>query len=132
MGMGEETRTCLDCRLPKVLDDFYVKRVNSNGPRRYARCKLCHNRWTYRKHGKTYVKRDNVRERELARDLLKKAVKHGRIIKPAHCEGCGQEKRKQELEAHHHDYAKPFDVVWLCRPCHRRAEPLDVSQNRKV
>lgn len=21
-------------------------------------------------------------------------------------------------EAHHHDYGNPFDVEWLCRPCH--------------
>ena len=28
-------------------------------------------------------------------------------------------KRLGVAHAHHEDYSKPYDVVWLCPPCHR-------------
>jgi hypothetical protein len=33
---------------------------------------------------------------------------------------CGEKK----VEAHHHDYRKPLDVVWLCKPHHGGADFL--------
>jgi len=48
---------------------------------------------------------------------LRGAVRRGRIARPkvcVDCGGCGK------IEAHHRDYAKPFDVVWLCQGCHCR------------
>jgi hypothetical protein len=51
-----------------------------------------------------------------ARAKLGRAVRLGRIIKPASCEKC---KGTNNIEAHHPDYEKPLDVSWLCRDCHR-------------
>lgn len=42
------------------------------------------------------------------------ALARGRIHKTP-CEVCG----KLKTEAHHEDYAKPLDVNWLCRSCHK-------------
>jgi len=118
----KQTKRCVDCGELKDVEEFYAKRTNTLGVRRYARCKLCYNKWTYRKHGKSYVKRAGPREKELARDLLKKAVKDGRVKKPKRCDRCKEKKRPYQLEGHHHDYSKPLDIEWLCRPCHVKAD----------
>lgn len=63
-----------------------------------------------------YWSRYDPRE-HLAHTKLNRAVKLGRIKKPANCESCGEAKR---LSGHHDDYDKPLDVRWLCAKCHRR------------
>jgi len=40
------------------------------------------------------------------------------LEKPAVCHHC-QLPSKRPLHAHHEDYSKPLDVVWLCSACHR-------------
>jgi hypothetical protein len=44
-----------------------------------------------------------------ARRKLRDAIKLGKIKKGS-CERCGS----QEVQAHHDDYSKPFEVRWLC------------------
>lgn len=46
---------------------------------------------------------------------VKSAIKSGKLIRPSTCDICGNGGR---IEAHHDDYGKPFDVRWLCVPCH--------------
>lgn len=48
-----------------------------------------------------------------ARSYLHTYIRRGKIIKGP-CADCGSE----NAEAHHSDYSKPLDVVWLCRKCH--------------
>lgn len=52
-------------------------------------------------------------EKKRARDLLHYAVTSGKVI-PEPCMICGN----KYGEAHHDDYSKPFDVVWLCNRHH--------------
>lgn len=52
-------------------------------------------------------------EKLQARYKLRYEVKMGRIEKLP-CLECGNEKS----EAHHEDYAKPLEVIWLCRKHH--------------
>lgn len=51
-----------------------------------------------------------------AQRLLRYAVKIGKTIKPKSCHNCKQEKR---LSAHHNNYSKPLEVLWLCSSCHK-------------
>ncbi|WP_201319072.1 hypothetical protein [Paenibacillus sp. EPM92] len=56
-------------------------------------------------------------EKGKARNALRNAVHAGKIVKPEKCEQC---KTIGNVEGHHPDYSKPLEVVWLCRPCHRK------------
>lgn len=53
--------------------------------------------------------------KQKARMILNCLVRKGLIIKP---EGCFKCMKPLKLEAHHCDYSKPLDVVWMCRSCH--------------
>ena len=48
------------------------------------------------------------------------AIQKGEIQKPLQCEKC--KKFTLELQAHHEDYSRPLDVIFLCIPCHNMAD----------
>ena len=48
---------------------------------------------------------------------VKRAIKSGKIIKPKCCSICGKECK---TVAHHYDYSKPLDVIFVCQSCHKR------------
>jgi hypothetical protein len=49
-----------------------------------------------------------------ARELVNRALKSGKISKMP-CAVCGN----NNVVAHHPDYSKPLNVIWLCRKHHR-------------
>lgn len=58
-----------------------------------------------------------------ASEAVRRALRAGRLSRPEACEKC---LTVGLVEAAHADYAKPLEVRWLCRPCHRAwdtAEP---------
>ena len=63
---------------------------------------------------KRYAHDPRLRHKFEARWLTHRAVKAGKLIKQP-CEQCGSIK----VQAHHKDYSKPLDVMWLCVICHR-------------
>lgn len=62
--------------------------------------------------------RDRYPERAAAAYEVKVAVRYGRL-KPLPCFVCGS-----KAEAHHPDYSRPLDVVWLCRKHHSEAHAI--------
>jgi hypothetical protein len=96
-----------------------------------ARCTGDHHRATGRFAGERNprwlggVSTDNMRyrrrqrakwpEKEVARKRVARAIASGKLT-PQPCRGCGD----LGVEAHHTDYSRPLDVVWLCRRCHDR------------
>ena len=46
---------------------------------------------------------------------VRNAILSGRLIREP-CSRCGADK----TQAHHEDYSKPLDVVWLCLKCHKQ------------
>ena len=65
------------------------------------------------------VKEYNVQEERLkgyARGKIVRAIKNGNIKRPSKCYECGN---AGTIQAHHPDYNKPIEVVWLCIKCHR-------------
>lgn len=81
------------------------------------RCVKCHRarenertRWA-RLHDPARKKQERVR------NILRKAIAAGELKRPSKCECC--RKHQPIIDAHHHDYSKPKDVMWVCRQCHR-------------
>lgn len=56
-------------------------------------------------------------ERVRAREMVTSRIKRG-TMERLPCAVCGELKS----EAHHEDYAKPLEVIWLCRKHHREAD----------
>jgi len=44
------------------------------------------------------------------------ALQSGQLIRPTQCERCGN--GDLGIQAHHENYERQLDVIWLCRPCH--------------
>lgn len=91
---------------------------------------------------KEYTQRPHVRERinerfrgyrkdpdflkkERARGILNKRIQSGKVVKPDKCIECGE---LGYVEAHHEDYDKPLDVVWLCKQCHENRHHSNEGQ----
>lgn len=55
----------------------------------------------------------NYPEKYAARQKVLIAVRNGSLVKQP-CKECGALK----VEAHHPDYSKPLDVIWLCKKHH--------------
>lgn len=53
--------------------------------------------------------------RKKCHNQVMSALKKG-LINREPCVRCGS----KESEAHHEDYDKPLDVMWLCRICHKQ------------
>jgi hypothetical protein len=54
--------------------------------------------------------------------LAQLAREQGRIKPSPKCQFCG---KVGPVEGHHEDYAKPLDLIWLCRTCHRTFDLFD-------
>lgn len=61
-----------------------------------------------------------MKEKKAAHDAVMWALKIGRLIRPEACSLC---LKACKPDAHHEDWAKKLDVVWLCRRCHRVIHP---------
>ena len=47
--------------------------------------------------------------------MTRNYIKQGILIKDT-CKVCGT---NENVEAHHEDYSKPLEIIWLCRNHHR-------------
>lgn len=50
-----------------------------------------------------------------ARQDVNNAIAKGLLLKPMYCSDCDKYDR---IEAHHEDYNKPLEIIWLCKKCH--------------
>lgn len=84
----------------------HLRRWKKRHPKRWYRMKV---KW-----------RAKYPEKHRAHSAVQYALKTGKLKRPDCCSKCGV---KCKPQAHHPDYSKPLEVVWLCRkPCHREAD----------
>ena len=67
--------------------------------------------------------------RASAYSKVAKAVQSGELVRLP-CQECGSE----PAEAHHEDYDRPLDVLWLCQPHHKRLhrEQRDAAHGKRT
>ena len=63
-------------------------------------------------------------EKYQAQQEVLKALRKGILIKQP-CSICGS---TLNIEAHHPDYNKPLNVVWLCRDCHKIIHKIKIIE----
>lgn len=131
------TKRCFRCNEVRPLEDFYRHPQMADG--HLGKCKECAKRdvsTNYRARWVDKVAYERQRrqrperrasavaslnrqkkrnpEKFQARNAVSGALRDGRL-KKLPCAKCSTTKL---VQAHHHDYSKPLDVEWLCRPCH--------------
>lgn len=72
----------------------------------------------------------NHADRKHASHIVRNALRDGRLKKPPCCfvPECGEMK----VDAHHPDYSRPLDVVWLCRKHHSACHKLFNQMMREL
>lgn len=56
-------------------------------------------------------------ERIAIMSRVQKAIRAGKIKRPNYCSVCG---KVCKTVAHHYDYSKPLDVIFVCQSCHKK------------
>lgn len=132
------SKECFKCQTVKPLEEFYKHSAMADG--HVNKCKSC-NLIDVKNHREKNIDRIRAYDRERgknkdrmakanvissqwrnedkrrvkAHNAVARAVKSGKLVSSP-CVRCASEKSL----AHHEDYDKPLEVVWLCQPCHKQ------------
>ena len=132
------SKSCFKCNAVKPLEDFYKHPQMPDG--HVNKCKECNKNDVTANRNKNIEKyraydRDRSKEpervkanteitrawraedlrRQVAHSQVSRAIRNGGLVRQPCCR-CGEAK----TVAHHEDYDKPLEVVWLCQPCHKQ------------
>jgi len=132
------SKNCFKCNTVKPLEDFYKHSKMLDG--HVNKCKECNkndvtanrnkNIESVRAYDKARSKeperikaateinrawRAEDLRRQVAHSRVARAVRNGGLVRQPCCR-CGEAK----TVAHHEDYDKPLEVIWLCQPCHKQ------------
>ena len=132
------SKECFKCKTVKPLTEFYKHERMSDG--HLNKCKECTKsdatnhrnknlekvRAYDRERGKISERikantetnrawREEDKRRSRAHHAVSYAIRRG-LLDRLPCIRCGEEKSL----AHHEDYDKPLEVMWLCQPCHKQ------------
>jgi hypothetical protein len=135
-------KKCFKCQCEKPLDAFYKHSMMQDG--HLNKCKECTKKDTlenrqaklekYRQYDRMrasmphrVAQRSEINkrwfeqhpDRKRAQTKLGRALQKG-LVKKQPCIVCGALKS----EAHHPDYSRPLDVVWMCTPHHAQTHAM--------
>lgn len=146
--MGVHMKPCIKCGIKKPLTEFYKHSMMADGF--LNKCKVCckedarerrfgprreyvleyDRQRAYRperlnenkRRSKKY--RQDFPDRYSAHQKVASALKSGKLV-ALPCLICGE-----KAEAHHPDYGRPLDVVWLCPSHHRQTHAMFEKMRR--
>ncbi|MHC4665002.1 MAG: hypothetical protein ACYS9T_03465 [Planctomycetota bacterium] len=127
-------KRCWMCKRNLPVGEFNYVRSNYDGLASHCReCGKEYKRTRYEEYyGEFYNRQVEYRqrypERRNAFAAVYGATSKGELIRPDTCSKCGN---SGYIVAHHHDYSKPLDVVWLCLSCDRQLH-ADLRRKEKV
>ena len=132
------SKECFKCKTVKPLDEFYKHSAMGDG--HLNKCKECtkndvnkhrsNNLEKIRAYDRERAKnpkrratnlavnqawREEDKRRQRAHNMVRRAIAKELLVRLPCCR-CGSEKSV----AHHEDYDKPLEVMWLCQPCHKQ------------
>ena len=133
-----DSKICFKCGETKSLDNFYKHSKMADG--HLNKCKECAKNDVSKHRNQNLEKvraydrargkiperikantevnrawRAEDKRRQMAHYAVSRAIKAGSLVRSP-CVRCGEQKSL----AHHEDYDKPLDVMWLCQPCHKQ------------
>ncbi len=77
----------------------------------------------------------NTKASDWAQNKVERAIRKGELVRPIKCSKCRGIKvfkdGRSGIQAHHCDYNKPLDVMWLCQPCHHKWHKFNEPIRRK-
>lgn len=110
-------KKCSKCKQTKEYTEFSKTKVSKDGYCSY--CKECtkevQKRWRqeHPESMRRYWQRQNLSLEHKVRIDLYLFMRRNKIKKGA-CVVC----KSSKVQAHHEDYSKPYEIVWLCRKHH--------------
>jgi len=130
-------KVCFCCGIEKELFDFYKHSQMADG--HLNKCKACcieyeKARRIYDPTAMSEIEKRKARpnatnrcrnwrannpEKYRAQNKLNNALRDNKITKPLVCDICGS---GGIIHAHHTDYSRPLEVVWLCAKCHAQIQ----------
>lgn len=129
-------KTCTRCQKVKMECDFQQRKASKDGLT--ASCRDClaeydrsranlphrvEARIAYHKTERGKLSGNAAKHRFILKHPFKRKahiivgnfLRDGKLIRPERCEKCRADCKPQ---AHHCDYTKPIEVMWLCKKCH--------------
>lgn len=120
-----KVRKCFKCKRTLSLKKFKTNSCKSEG---YGYiCKRCHSEY-YKKWYKENGRKRNPKTQK-AGLLLRKAIEENKIQKPDKCEICDID---DDIRGHHYNYNKPYDVIWICRKCHKQIHSEGLEKEEDI
>lgn len=106
-------KRCTKCKATKPTAEFSYDKSRWDGLN--ARCRECDKEILRKRDNARFdrAKRQRHGWKDIVRSKVHAAVKNN-IIPKLPCERCGEAKS----QAHHEDYSKPLEVIWLCQTHH--------------
>ena len=114
----EYDRTCRNREKRILQHKLYKERLRKENPEKYDAIF----------HGVRKNYRKNNPEKAKANGVINDMLRCGIITRPEVCSSCGIRCKPQ---AHHPDYSKPKEVIWLCVKCHSKLHRELREQKRK-